>query len=257
MTLAYDVVGQGRPVVLLHAFPMARAMWQPQHAALGQVGRLIAPDLPGFGDSPLLAGTPTVDGMADAVAGLLDQLGVTERIILGGLSMGGYISFAFVRRHPQRVAGLILADTRADADDDTAKANRDKLIGFAATNPASAVVEQMLPKLLGATTRAKEPAVVERAQAIGAAQRPAGIIAALQVLRNRPDSTPTLAQITVPTLIVVGTEDVLTPPSMAEAMATRIAGARVAPIDGAGHLSNLEQPASFNAAVTAFIQGMR
>ncbi|MFO0926703.1 MAG: alpha/beta hydrolase [Gemmataceae bacterium] len=138
MSLAYDVSGQGGRWCCCMRIPDgAWTMWQPQRVRLGQVCRLITPDLPGFGDSPLLAGTPTVDAMKPtraAVAGLLDELGVKEPVILGGLSMGGYVSFAFVRRHPQRLAGLILADTRAEPDDDTAKANRDKLIGFAATN---------------------------------------------------------------------------------------------------------------------------
>src|SRR5204863_8722665 len=106
-------------------------------------------DLPGFGDSPLPEGTPSVEAMADEVARLLDARGVTAPVIIGGLSMGGYVSFAYYRKYPQRVRALILADTRAEPDDDTARANRDKLIGFAATNPPSAVVEQMLPKLLG------------------------------------------------------------------------------------------------------------
>lgn len=257
MSLAFDAVGQGRPVVLLHAFPLSRAMWQPQRDALAKVCRLITPDLPGFGDSPLLDGTPTADAMADAVARVLDAAGVKGPVVLGGLSMGGYVSFAFVRRHPQRLAGLILADTRAEPDDDTAKANRDKMIGFASTNPAGAVIEQMLPKLLGQTTQERQPAVVERVREIGAAQRPAGILAALQVLRNRADSTPTLGQIQVPTLILVGKEDALTPPALAESMAARVAGARLVTIEGAGHLSNLEQPQGFNDAVAAFVGGIR
>src|SRR5215218_92096 len=119
MSLAHDDVGQGRPVVLLHAFPLSRAMWQPQRDALARHCRLLTPDLPGFGDSPLLEGTASVEGMADAVAKWLDGLGVREPVILGGLSMGGYVSFAFVRKYAGRLAGLILADTRAEADDDT------------------------------------------------------------------------------------------------------------------------------------------
>src|SRR3954470_21496659 len=238
MSLAHDDVGQGRPVVLLHAFPLSRAMWLPQRDAVSRHGRLLLPDLPGFGDSPLLDGTPSVEGMADAVARWLDEVGVREKVVLGGLSMGGYVSFAFVRKYAHRLAGLILADTRAEADDDTARANRDKLIGFAATNPASAVVEQMLPKLLGPETMTGQPGVVEQVKKIASAQRPAGIIAALQALRNRADSTPTLAQVKVPTLIVVGTDDALTPPSLSEKMAAGIAGAKLVQIDKAGHLSN-------------------
>jgi pimeloyl-ACP methyl ester carboxylesterase len=256
MRLAYDEFGQGKPVVLLHAFPLCRAMWRPQIEALKSTCRLILPDLPGFGDSPLLDGTPSVEAMADAVAGLLQERNIREPVILGGVSMGGYVAFAFARKYADRLRGLILADTRAEPDDDTAKANRDKLIGFAATNPASAVVEQMLPRLLGARTLKESPAVVEEVRRLGSAQRPAALMAALQALRNRPDSTPTLSQFRVPALVLVGQEDVLTPPALAEGMAARIGNARLVVVEGAGHLANLEQPAAFNESVKAFVQGV-
>ncbi|MFO0844458.1 MAG: alpha/beta hydrolase [Gemmataceae bacterium] len=252
MTLAYDDVGRGRPLVLLHGFPLSRAMWRPQRDELAKHCRLITPDLPGFGDSPPAA-APTVEAMADAVADLLTRMKLTEPVVLGGLSMGGYVSFAFVRKYPTRLAGLILADTKADPDDETAKANRDKMIGFASTNPPSAVVEQMLPKLVAPSA---PPEVVAELKRIGAAQRPAGIVAALQALRNRPDSTPTLAQVRVPTLILVGREDALTPPAQAEKMARGIPTAKLVAIDRAGHMANLEAPAAFNDAVREFVLGL-
>jgi len=253
MSLAYDDVGRGAPVVLLHAFPLSLAMWQPQRDALKGSCRLITPDLPGFGSSPLSEGTLTVESMADAVAALLDHLGVGDKVILGGVSMGGYVAFAFVRKYADRLRGLILCDTRAEPDDDAARANRDKLIAFAQVNPASAVVEQMLPKLLGPRTHASRSEVVEMVKQIGSAQRPEGIVAALKMLRDRPDSRPTLAAVRVPTLIVVGSDDALTPPSVSESMARQIAGSRLVVIDGAGHLSNLERPEAFGEAVTAFV----
>ncbi len=256
MSLKFYESGGGRPVVLLHGFPLSHWMWRPQHEGLKGACRLITPDLPGFGDSPLLTTPPSVEAMADAVAGLLDELNLPEKVILGGLSMGGYVSFAFVRKYADRLAGLILADTRAEPDDDTAKSNRDKMIGFASTNPPSAVVEQMLPKLLGPQTLAGQPAVVAEVKRLGSAQRPAAIIAALQALRNRPDSTPTLAQVPVPTLILVGKHDALTPPALSEKMAAGITGAKLITIDGAGHMANLEQPAAFNDAVRAWLQGL-
>ena len=253
MSLTYDDSGAGRPVLLLHGFPLSREMWRPQRDALSSMCRLITPDLPGFGGSPLLAGTPSVESMADAVAGLLDELKLSDKIILGGLSMGGYVCFAFLRKYADRVAGLILADTRAESDDDTAKGNRDKMIGFASTNPPSAVVEQMLPKLLGPQTLAGKPDVVAELKRIGSAQRPAAIIAALQALKNRPDSTPTLATIRVPTLIVVGKDDSITPPAMSEKMAAGIAGSKLVVLDGAGHMANQEKPVEFNEALRAFV----
>jgi pimeloyl-ACP methyl ester carboxylesterase len=254
MTLAYDDAGHGTPVILLHAFPLSRALWRRQTEVLRTICRVLTPDLPGFGDSPLLDGPPTVEAMADAVAELLDALAVREPVVLGGLSMGGYVSFAFVRKYPDRVRALVLADTRAEPDDDAAKANRDRMIGFASTNPASAVVEQMVPKLLGPRTLAERPEVVAEVKRIGSAQRPAAIIAALQGLRNRPDATPTLSSLRVPTLILVGRDDSLTPPVIAEAMAAKVAEARLVVIDGAGHLPNLEAPEAFNEALRAFIR---
>ena len=253
MVLEVDDIGTGLPVVLLHAFPLSRAMWQPQRGMLADACRLITPDLPGFGGSSMLGGTPDVDGMADAVAETLDSLGVTGPIVLGGLSMGGYVAFAFARKYPDRLAGLILADTRAEPDDDAAKANRDKLIGLATTSPASAIIEQMLPKLLGPSTHARRPDLVDLVRRLGADQRPAGIVAALQVLRNRPDSRPMLGEVRVPTLILVGREDELTPPPMAESMAKGIAGAKLVILEEAGHLSNLEQPVAFSDAVRKFV----
>lgn len=256
MNLAYEEAGQGRPVVLLHAFPLSRAMYRPQREALAASCRLITPDLPGFGDSPLVD-PATAEAMADAVAALLDKLAIRERVVLGGVSMGGYVTFAFVRKYAERLAGLILADTRAEPDDDTARANRDKMIAFASANPASAVVEQMLPKLLGATTMAKQPGVAEEVKRIASAQSTAAIVAALKGLRDRPDSRPTLELIRVPTLILVGREDVLTPPALSESMAASVPGAMLEVIEEAGHLSNLEQPSVFNTAVRTFLTNLR
>ena len=257
MILEVDDIGSGVPVVLLHAFPLSREMWQPQRGLLADACRLITPDLPGFGGSPSLGDTPGVDGMADAVAETLDSLGVTGPVVLGGLSMGGYVAFAFARKYPDRLAGLILADTRAEPDDDAAKANRDKMIGLAATSPAATIIEQMLPKLLSPSTHARRPDLVEQVRRLGAAQRPAGIVAALRVLRDRPDSRPLLGAIRVPTLVLVGSEDVLTPPSMAEGILKGIAGAKLVILEEAGHLSNLEQPVAFSDAVRKFVGAIR
>jgi pimeloyl-ACP methyl ester carboxylesterase len=253
MSLACDDVGRGKPVVLLHAFPLCRAMWRPQLEALRDTCRVIAPDLRGFGDSPLAEGAATAETMADDVAALLREKGVSEPVVLGGLSMGGYVAFAFVRKYADRLRGLILADTRAEADDDAARANRDKLIAFASANPAGAVVEQMLPRLVAPNAPAE---VVEEVRRLGSAQKPAGIVAALKALRDRPDSTSTLGQVRVPALVIVGKEDVLTPLALSEKMVALLPDARLHVIEGAGHLSNLEQPAAFNEAVRGFVQGL-
>jgi 3-oxoadipate enol-lactonase len=253
--IGFDDVGQGPAVVLLHAFPLSRLMWRPQVEALEDNWRVVAPDLRGFGDSRGFVDTPSVDGLADDVARLLDELRV-DRAVVGGLSMGGYVALAFARRHAGRLRGLVLADTKAEPDDEAARANRDRLIAFAATSTGTAVVEQMLPKLVGADTLANRPEVLEMVRHIAGAQVAAGIVGALRTLRDRPDARPGLDAIAVPTLVVVGRDDTLTPPAQSEALAGRIRASRLVVIDGAGHLSNLEQPARFNAAVRGFLEGL-
>jgi pimeloyl-ACP methyl ester carboxylesterase len=255
-TTTFDDAGAGPPVVLLHAFPLSRAMWRPQVEALRDAYRVIAPDLRGFGGSAGFVGTPSVEQMADDVAALLTDLQVRAPVVLGGLSMGGYVALAFARRHPDRLRALILADTRAEADDAEGRANREKTIAFARDNPARAVIDQMLPRLVSPETAARRPEVLEEVRTIASAQAGAGIVAALQALRDRPDASPSLGAITVPTLVLVGADDALTPPARAEALAAAIRGARLVTIPGAGHLSNLEQPEHFNAALRSFLQAL-
>ncbi len=252
-TISYDEGGTGPAVVLLHAFPLSRSMWAPQMEALRDHYRVIAPDLRGFGGSKDFDEPPALDQVADDVAGLLDELKVGERIVLGGLSMGGYAALAFARRHPGRLRGLILADTKAEADDAEGKANRERLIAFAAEHTGRDVLEQMLAKLVAPETMAQHAEVVERIRHIAADQTPAAIIGALKAMRDRPDSGPSLSALAVPTLVVVGEKDVLTPPAAAESLAARIRGAKLVRIEGAGHLSNLEKPELFNAAVRSFL----
>jgi 3-oxoadipate enol-lactonase len=254
--MAFDDVGTGPPVVLLHGSPLSREMWVPQVSALQDAYRVITPDLRGFGDSPGFTDTPSLDRMADDIAELLNDLKISERIVLGGLSMGGYVAFAFVRRHGSRLRGLILADTKAEADDAEGKANRDRLIAFASQHTGRDVLEQMLAKLVCPETLTKRPDVVALLRQIGDKQTSAGIIGALQAMRDRPDSVPSLASITVPTLIVVGEKDAITPPALAETMAARIRGAKLVCIAGAGHMANLENPNEFNTAVRSFLDSV-
>jgi 3-oxoadipate enol-lactonase len=254
-TVSFDDVGNGPAVVLLHAFPLSRLMWRPQLDALQDRHRIVAPDLRGFGGSSGFAATPSVEQLADDAARLLDELKVS-RAVVGGLSMGGYVAMAFARRHPDRLRGLILADTKAEADDEAARANRDRAIASAAPSTGAAFIETMLPRLVGATTLARRPEVVAEVRRIAGAQVAAGIVGALQALRDRPDARPGLDAIAVPTLVVVGSEDVLTPPTVARDLAKRIAGARLEEIEGAGHLANLEQPEQFTAVVRTFLDAV-
>ena len=244
----------GRTLVLLHAFPLAAEMWRPQLEAVPEGWRFIAPDLRGFGQSQI--GDPslpvTVEGYARDVVALLDHEGV-ERAVIAGLSMGGYVAFALLRLAPERIAGLVLADTRSEADDEAARASRDGMKETLAQGGAAAVLRRMLPGLLGATTRASRPDLVRRVRELVLAQPAEGIRHAIQSLKSRPDSTPLLAAVACPTLIIVGDEDQIMNVDSVRRMHARIPGAELAVIQGAGHLSNLEQPAGFNAALFAFL----
>jgi pimeloyl-ACP methyl ester carboxylesterase len=255
MTLAYDLDGRGMPLVLLHAFPYDRRMWAPQRETFAKHCRVLTPDLPGFGQSPDLPDV-SIDRMADDVVGCLDRARITEPAVIGGLSMGGYVALAFARKYPARLKGLILADTRAEPDDDAGRANRDKAIAAVRADGPVAFAEAQLPKQLGPTTQRDRPNVVAFARTIATAQRTDGIVAALAALRDRPDAKLGLNQIRVPTLIIVGEEDAITPPAMAETLRNGITGSKLVRIPMAGHLSNLEQPDAFNAAVRAFLQSI-
>jgi pimeloyl-ACP methyl ester carboxylesterase len=240
------------PTVLLHAFPYDRRMWNLQRTGLASVGQVFTPDLPGFGAATVIADV-SIDIMADAVATFMDSATIREPAVVGGLSMGGYVALAFARKFPDRLRGLILADTRAEPDDEAGRANRNKAIEAVTANGVAQFVEAQLPKQLGPTTQKLRLDVVEQARTIGTSQRVEGVVAALAALRDRPDARPGLGAIHVPTLILVGEEDAITPPAMAEVLHTGIAGSRLVRIPSAGHLSNLEQPDAFNAAVKDFL----
>jgi pimeloyl-ACP methyl ester carboxylesterase len=254
--IEFDDVGQGRPVVLLHAFPLSRLMWRPQIDDLSKDYRLLAPDFPGFGGSDGFPGAPSIAGMADAVAGLLHALKISKPVILGGLSMGGYAALVFAHRYPGRLHALMLADTRAEGDTAEGKANREKMIAFAQEHTAEEVFNQLLPKLVSEETQTYRSAVVTELRRIAAAQTTKAIRAALQALRDRPDATPWLRDIRVPTLVIVGSQDGVTPPAAAQTLVDRIPDARLATLSGAGHLSNLEQSELFNVALRDFLNNV-
>jgi 3-oxoadipate enol-lactonase len=249
--LAHADVGRGLPVMLLHAFPLNRSMWEPQIAALLGECRCIVPDLRGFGDSPK-SGPYSMDVYADDVIALLDALQI-EQAVIAGLSMGGYVALNLLRRHPKRIRALVLADTRAAADTAEGQRKRDELIALARSDGPAAVAERQVTGLIGKSTRERQPELVERIRSVMALESVEGIVGALQAMRARPDSTAVLATVAVPTLIVVGDEDVITPPKEARAMHELVAGSRLEIIPGAGHLSNLERPAAFNAALSDFV----
>jgi 3-oxoadipate enol-lactonase len=247
--LAYRDEGTGQPMLFIHAFPLHSAIWEQQIAAFAPYHRVIAPDLRGLGASARGSGAASLDQHADDLAALLDHLAI-ENATVAGLSLGGYISFALWRRHRDRIAALILADTRAGADSEEGKQGREQNAQLVETQGPAAIADQMLPKLLSPNA----PAVLrDQVRAMIESNDRVGIAAALRAMAARPDSTPLLATINVPTLVLVGADDALTPPSEAEAMFNAIPGCRIAEILGAGHLSNLESPEAFNAQVVEFL----
>ena len=251
--MAYDDFGQGTPLVLLHGFPLSRAIWAAQIAELSAHHRLIAPDLRGHGDSEATPGPYSMEMLADDCLALLDVLEIQQPVILCGLSMGGYISLAFFRNYPARVASLILAATRASADSPEAQINRDKAISVANQQGAQAISDSMLPKMFAPETSASNPTLIKNLREMMANTSLPGIIGALQGMKNRQDSTPLLPLIKVPALVCHGANDQLIPVAVAQEMAASIPNAQLNIIPRAGHLLNLEQPALFNQAIADFI----
>jgi 3-oxoadipate enol-lactonase len=251
-SVGYEEAGAGQPVLLLHGFPHDRSLWSAQLAAPPARTRLIALDLPGFGESAA-AEVPSLDHWADWTVAALDALDI-PRAVIGGLSMGGYLALAIWRRHPDRVQGLVLADTKAGADSLEVQDKRVAMQATALKEGPAAIAAAMLPGMVGKTTRATRPRAVELLDEMMQRASVGAIHDALDAMRTRADSTPTLATITVPTLIVCGDEDVLTPVKESEAMHAAIADAQLAVIPGAGHASCVEHPAAFNALLASFMQ---
>jgi pimeloyl-ACP methyl ester carboxylesterase len=239
-------------LVLLHAFPLNARMWEPQLGLAAQGWRVVAPQLRGFDGGAGDPATTSVDEYAGDVVDLLDTLHITEAVFLG-LSMGGYVTFALLRLAPSYVRGVILADTRPQADAPEAVEGRKKMLQLLSRDGPGALVQEMLPRLLGSSTMAKQPEIGERVRALALSNPPEAIAGALRALMTRPDSTALLGSIHVPALVVVGEEDVITPPVLSEEMHREIAGSELVRIPAAGHLASLEQPGSFNSAVAAFL----
>jgi pimeloyl-ACP methyl ester carboxylesterase len=244
--------GSGGAVVFLHAFPLSLAMWDDQAAALAPAHRVVRCDSRGFGGSPAGDGPLTMDRIADDAAAILDHLSI-DRAVVCGCSMGGYAALAFARRHPERLRGLVLQDTRAGADTPEARGRRSDLAEKVLKEGPEAVAAAFVPGLLGATTHANDPSLVARVRETILANPRRGIANALLGLGARPDSTSSLAAIRIPTLVLCGAEDVLTPPAESEALRAGIVGSRLEIVAEAGHLSNMERPETVNRLLGAFL----
>jgi pimeloyl-ACP methyl ester carboxylesterase len=261
--LAYFACGVGQPVLLVHGFPLDHTMWDAQIKALGQHCCVIAPDLRGFGQSPLGNVDPSVgismERYADDLAEFLDALGIglNEPIVFVGLSMGGYIAWQFVRKYASRLRALALLDTRAIADTDEARAGRIKMAENVAEWGSGRVAEMMGPKLSAPSTFETKPEVVATLRRVVEQTSPAAIAAAQRGLAARPDVTSFLPQIQIPTLVIVGDQDVISPPAEMKAIADAIPGAEFVVIPNSGHMTTMENPEAVNQSLTAFIHALK
>jgi len=251
--MAFDVHGDGYPILFIHGFPFDRTMWRPVTATLtGR--RRITPDLRGLG----LSDVPDHYAMAeyaDDVAALLDALHVPQAVVCG-LSMGGYVAFELIRRHPGRVRALILAATKSEADDEAGKRRRDDLIALVERQGTGALADLLLPQLLAPATRTAMPDVVQHLRAMIEESPVRGVVGALRAMRDRADATPILGKIQVPALVIAGRDDQLIPPATSRNLADAIPGALFRLIPDAGHLCPLEQPVATGRVIAEFLEGM-
>jgi 3-oxoadipate enol-lactonase len=251
--MSYVDRGVGTPLLLVHGFPLDHTMWAEQIEGLSACCRVIAPDLPGFGRSPVRTSPMTMARFADDLAALLEGLGVVEPVVCCGLSMGGYIAFQFWRKHAARLRGLILCDTRAAADGPEAAAGRRSLAERVLREGAGLLAEGMLPRLLAETTTRQHPQIVDALRRVIVSANPGGVAAAALGMAERPDMTAALPEIGCPTLAIVGQQDAISPPAEMRSIAAAIRGARYVEIPAAGHMAPLENPAAVNAAIGEFL----
>lgn len=253
--LAYTDQGKGTPILFVHGFPMNKAAWEPQVKALSSSFRVISLDLRGHGESEAPLWHYTLEKYADDIHGLLEHLSI-DQAVLAGLSMGGYTLFDFHRKYPDRVKGLILADTRASSDTKEVKEGRFKMAQTAYQKGLDPIIKAMVPKLLSPASVEGRAELVQKVRNIITCNKAAGVIVDLIAMAERPDSVDLLPEISCPTLVLVGEHDSATPPSEVKEIADRIKDARFEIIPRAGHLSNLENPEVFNLAVYQFVKSL-
>lgn len=257
MQIAFEEHGSGFPLVLMHAFPLSREMWNDNIVAITESGfRLILPDLPGFGQTANSSGSNSIESAATEIAELLDFLKI-EKALIGGLSMGGYVAFNLYRLFPAKFAGLILCDTNSASDTEEKRKQRFELIKDIETAGVQVLIEKMLPNLIGEHTKNTNRKLVSRLEEMFAEINPESAVLALRAMAERKDHTELLEQINVPTLLIFGEEDRITNLETARIMHKNIKNSRLHAVKNAGHYSNMEQPAEFNATVKSFIEELK
>ncbi len=248
--IACTHAGRGLPLLFVHGFPLSRRVWAHQVAAFAPAHRVLAPDLRGLGESPLGTGEISIAADADDLAALVRRLD-TGPVVLAGHSMGGYVALAFARAHPELLRGLVLVATRAVPDSPEAAAGRRATAAEVERDGMHGLAARMASQLLA--PEPDDPELRDEITALIAASAPAGVVAALHAMAARPDATPLLPTLRVPTLVITGDADSLIPPAESERMAAAIPGAELVTIPGAGHLVAHERPAAFNRALAGWL----
>ncbi|MEM8680266.1 MAG: alpha/beta fold hydrolase [Planctomycetota bacterium] len=248
--------GTGHPVLLVHGFPLDHTMWRHQIDALSRYGQVIAPDLPGFGVSGPISSPRTMAEFADDLADILVALQISEPVVLGGLSMGGYIAWEFWHRHPDRLRAMMICDSRAVADDAITQKARQVAASQALAEGTRVVTVPMRDRLFREGFRDRHPIEFERIQTVMDQTRPETIAAALQGMASRRDFVHRLPEITLPILVLCGEHDVISPAAEMQDLATRLPDAEFALIAGAGHMAPVEQPQAVNEAMQEFLAGV-
>jgi len=246
--------GKGTPILFVHGFPLTHAMWNKQVDAFSRRYRVIAPDLPGFGESHVTGSTMSMEAIADDMHALLHAVFVDQPIVFCGLSMGGYVAWQFFRKYRAQLKALVLCDTKAAADTPEAAAGRLKLAEDILARGSQVALEAMLPRLLSANTAQEHPEIVADVRSMILRTSPASMASALRGLADRPDCTELLGQIDVPTLVLCGQDDQITPAAEMKHMAQAIRGAQFVEVPSAGHLSPLENPDVVNSAIQGFLK---
>jgi 3-oxoadipate enol-lactonase len=256
MTIPFHESGRGKPVVLLHAFPLSRKMWAAQALALASHEcRVICPDLRGFGENHSFSDVTAMEDSAREIAALLDALKI-ERAVIGGLSMGGYVTFNLYRLFPAKFAALLLCDTSSASDSAEKRQARFELIDNLETRGPQALIDGMLPNLICEYTKQNNPGLVDEITRTFREVNPKAAAAALRGMAGREDHTPLLKDISAPALLIFGAADIITTPEIAEKMRSEIPRSSFVKLKNAGHYSNLEQPEAFNDALLSFINAI-
>lgn len=243
------------PVLFVHGFPFSGAMWEPQMEAAGRFYRTVSYDIRGLGRSGIGDGQYTIEGHVDDLIGLLDHLDI-DKTVLAGLSMGGYIALRALERNPERFLAAVLCDTRSEGDDNAGKLKRAAAAAAVKQSGAGAFADSFVPAVFAPESFQTKPQAVQLIRDIIAATSPLAIAGHLIAMAGRTDTTASLASIGIPTLIMVGEKDAVTPPACAQAMHERIPGSELHLVPGAAHMSNLENPEFFNARLLDFMEGI-